>query len=128
MNLESSQIGSALETLAEKSQEFGNHSVLLSAGRTLVTRISAFGRGSYCYRWLTKEPEPEVIVIDLRETRTIGPVLAILGRVIEPVERAWTHSQAEAITTAVVEEVTQLPGYDLAVKILEPPEPPENDQ
>ena len=26
---------------------------------------------------------------------------------------------------AVAKEVTQLPGYDLAVKLLEPPEPPE---
>ena len=38
--------------------------------------------GSALYRWLTAEPDPEVIVIDLRETRTLGPVLRVLDRVI----------------------------------------------
>lgn len=123
MNLDNSLIGEALETVAEKSQTFGRHSTIISTAQTLATRASAFIRGSYCYRWLTKEPEPDVIVIDLRETHTVGPILAILERVIEPVEQAWIHSRADAIATATAKEITQVPGYDLAVKLLEPPEP-----
>jgi hypothetical protein len=45
-------------------------------------------RHSWIYQWLTKEPEPDVIVIDLRETLTVGPILILLERVIEPLARA----------------------------------------
>lgn len=53
-------------------------------GRTL----SAYVRGSYFYRWLTAEPDPDVIVIDLRETWTVGPFIAILDRLVGFFERA----------------------------------------
>jgi hypothetical protein len=39
--------------------------------------------GSFIYRWLTAEPEPEVIVIDLRETWTVGPVIELIDRLLE---------------------------------------------
>ena len=35
-------------------------------------------RNSVLYRWLTKEPDQEVIVINLRETLTVGPILVVL--------------------------------------------------
>jgi len=34
-------------------------------------------------RWLTAEPEPDVIVIDLRETVTVGPIVLVLDRIVE---------------------------------------------
>lgn len=42
----------------------------------------AYAQGSFLYRWLTAEPEPDVIVIDLRETLTVGPWLRGLERAI----------------------------------------------
>lgn len=47
----------------------------LASGRAYVRR-------SFLYRWLTAEPEPDVIVIDLRETLTVGPWLRALERTI----------------------------------------------
>lgn len=44
----------------------------------LFARASAWIRGSWLYRWLTDEPDPDVIVIDLRETRIVGPILRVL--------------------------------------------------
>lgn len=51
------------------------------------SRVSAWLRSGYqhvktasLYRWLTAEPDPDVIVIDLRETLTVGPWLAALDR------------------------------------------------
>lgn len=44
----------------------------------LGARFGAWISGAWLYRWLTAEPEPDVIVIDLRETRLVGPVLAVL--------------------------------------------------
>lgn len=43
-----------------------------------LARGSAWIRGSWLYRWLTDEPDPDVIVIDLRETRIVGPILRVL--------------------------------------------------
>jgi hypothetical protein len=49
-----------------------------------VSRAVAGGRvyvkESFLYRWLTAEPEPDVVVIDLRETLTVGPWLRGLER------------------------------------------------
>lgn len=42
-----------------------------------VTRVV---RGSWCYRWLTADPDRDPVVVDLRETYTVGPVLAVLDR------------------------------------------------
>lgn len=39
-------------------------------------------RASWLYRWLTTEPEPEVIVIDLRQTVSIGPVIAAIDQLV----------------------------------------------
>jgi len=128
INTDNSRASQVLEAVTEKSQAFGQHSTIINVGQRLASRTAAVVRSSYCYRWLTKEPEPEVIVIDLRETRTVGPILVILERAIDPLERAWMNSQAEAIATSTAEQVTELPGYDLAVKLLEPPEPPENEK
>ena len=53
-------------------------SMLARAGswfRRLVTR-------SWLYRWLTAEPDPDVVVIDLRKTWTAGPILAVLDRLV----------------------------------------------
>ena len=56
-------------------------------------RLKSVVTGSRLYRWFTAEPEPEVIVIDLRETRTVGPALALLDRVVDPLVRATSASR-----------------------------------
>jgi len=38
--------------------------------------------GSALYRWLTAEPDPDVMIIDLRDTYTVSPFLAILDTLI----------------------------------------------
>jgi len=51
----------------------------IAAKTAVLTSIIAFWhravRSSALYRWLTTEPDPDVIVIDLRETWTVGPVI-----------------------------------------------------
>lgn len=41
-----------------------------------------FVQSAWLYRWLTSEPEPETIVIDLRETLSVGPILARIDRTL----------------------------------------------
>lgn len=58
-----------------------------------AARVSDAAANSRLVDWLTKEPEPEVIVIDLRETWTIGPVLAVLDRLLAGLSRAYAGSR-----------------------------------
>jgi hypothetical protein len=55
-------------------------------------------RASWIYRWLTAEPDPDVIVIDLRETLSVGPVIAAMDRTLR-----WF---VPAAATAVVVRLT----------------------
>lgn len=55
------------------------------SGSSLFGLFAWFGaliEGSWLYRWLTAEPDPDVIVIDLRETWIVGPILAVLDWII----------------------------------------------
>lgn len=72
------------------------------------SRITALGRlirryvmASFCYRWLTAEPDPEVIVIDLRDTKTVGPIIAVLDRLLAGLARATATSAIAAGATTV---------------------------
>ena len=51
---------------------------------------------SYLYRWLTKEPDPDVIVIDLRETWTVGPAIRLVDAGISRLSPAITDSRTVA--------------------------------
>jgi hypothetical protein len=73
---ENSEIVESLRQISERLNSVAEQSWLWSAGRTL----KRWTRHSYLYRWLTAEPDPDVIVIDLRETYTVGPILAAMDR------------------------------------------------
>ncbi|MFW6018885.1 MAG: hypothetical protein ACOCPX_08685 [Halapricum sp.] len=47
-----------------------------------LSRVERWVRSSWLYRWLTAEPDPDVVVIDLRETVTVRPFLAALDESI----------------------------------------------
>ncbi|ELZ26373.1 hypothetical protein [Natrinema limicola] len=76
--------------------------------------ITSYVRASFCYQWLTAEPDPDVIVIDLRETYTVGPFIRLLDAVIDELETGYTNSQAEStiskITTAIQAQPIRLLG------------------
>ena len=70
-------LGAVEGTLAGVT-EAATHSRLSS----LAGRLKQFVEASWLYRWLTAEPEPDVVVIDLRETMTVGPCLAVVDRLV----------------------------------------------
>lgn len=121
------------EVVGRKTSEIVGGSRIVTTVRTLGTRASTLVRESYCYRWLTKEPDPDVIVMDLRETYTVGPLIALLDRVIPYIENAWQHSRVESVAERVSERLAEdvldplaeTRGYELAAAILTPPEAPE---
>jgi len=121
------------EVAGEKTSEITDGSRIVTTVRGLGSRASRFVRESYCYRWLTKEPDPEIIVIDLRETYTVGPLITLLDRLIPHVEHAWQHSRvgsvsqrvSERLAEDVLDPLAETRGYEFAVAILTPPEPPD---
>jgi hypothetical protein len=133
---EESGLLSPIEAVREKTSAIINGSRVITTVRTLGARMSGFVQESYCYRWLTKEPDPEVIVIDLRETYTVGPFIALLDRIIPHIEDAWRQSRVgsvvkrvfERLSEAVFDPLAETRGYELAVSVLAPPEPPERER
>jgi len=81
----------------------------VASARGGATRVLTAVRGSVLYRWLTAEPEPDVIVIDLRETRTVGPVLRVLDRVVASVAAAAEGSRFVAAGRRVGDGVRDAP-------------------
>ncbi|MHC3437887.1 hypothetical protein ACYJ1Y_07195 [Natrialbaceae archaeon A-gly3] len=57
--------------------------------------------GSFVYRWLTAEPDPDVIVIDLRETRTVGPILSVLDTAVTTAIASLPTSSVGAVGRAI---------------------------
>ncbi|WP_436344534.1 hypothetical protein [Natronorubrum sp. FCH18a] len=88
---------STLETLGERLRTSVSQSRLTGSARTL-TRIV---RHSRLYRWLTTEPESDVIVIDLRETYTVGPFIRVLDRCLEQLSDAAASSRTADIARRV---------------------------
>jgi hypothetical protein len=100
-----------------------------SRARRGVKKLGVAARKSYFVNWLTSEPEPDVIVINLRETHTIGPFIRLLDALAPHVERVWNGSlpqRALARTADLIEKFSQTRAGKLAKKLFEPPEPPED--
>src|SRR6056297_722495 len=77
--------------------------------RELGNKLTSYVRASYCYQWLTAEPEPDVIVIDLRETYTVGPFIRLLDTVIDELETGYANSQAESIISKITAAIQAQP-------------------
>lgn len=103
-----------------------------TSGIATATKILArYVRHSFLYRWLTTEPDPDVIVIDLRETYTVGPLIALLDRLALFLVRTWrgslTRRSTERVRTATIWAwVAESRTIRLLAAALEPPEPVEN--
>jgi hypothetical protein len=87
---------------------------LATVGRdSPATRLAARTRrvvtASVLYRWLTAEPDPEVVVIDLRETSTVGPLVAALDRVVGRLDDATTDARTTALARGLHGEVRAAP-------------------
>lgn len=72
-------------------------------------RVDRVSRASWLYRWLTAEPDPDVVVIDLRETRLVGPILALFERVLAPLVRHWDQTWVGGTATRLSDWVAARP-------------------
>lgn len=95
----------ALTTVRDRLPAMIGESRLADLGRYTTNAVTK----AWFYRWLTNEPEPEVIVIDLRETWTVGPIIAILDWVIELLAVAYPASRVHQFSTAVQRRLYRAP-------------------
>ncbi|RQG91536.1 hypothetical protein EA462_06135 [Natrarchaeobius halalkaliphilus] len=68
---------SAVSRSGETLVRIGSASKLVGLGKAGKRAVES----SFVYGWLTAEPEPDVIVIDLRETWTVGPAIRVVDRI-----------------------------------------------
>ncbi|CAP12965.1 uncharacterized protein OE_1134F [Halobacterium salinarum R1] len=119
-----------MAALHERTTNAIGKSRIANIARTVVATTTAFVRESYLYQWLTAEPDPEVVVIDLRETYTVGPFIAILDRSIETLVPIYRESRLarslNGLATLLARAADTRPGRVL-VALFEPPEPPAGD-
>jgi hypothetical protein len=113
VSLERAAEGSATVTLARRLRDR-----LESAFSPLTRRLAAVDRrlvkvvrGSRLHGWLTADPDPEPIVIDLRETYTVGPVLAVLDRLAA----GTADSRFADATQDVANRLTEAPARALGI-------------
>lgn len=91
---------------------------------SVARRFARAARLSYLYRWFTAEPDPDVIVIDLRETYTVGPVIALLDSLFDWLAPGWQHSSCKRVTdgvTTVTVWAARTRAGRTIVRFLEPP-------
>ena len=96
------------------------NSRIVTAVRRLFEKSTSVLRGSFLYQWLTAEPDPDVIVIDLRETKTVGPMLGVLDRLFMILVAAAGGSQLVAMsrTTAGWVRSAPLRAFGVAAVVL----------
>lgn len=92
-------------------------------------------RQSVLFRWLRTDSDPAVIVIDLRATTTIGPIIAIIERLVtisspaaNSLDRAWRTSRLYRMgdwVAGLIEAAIDTRAGRAVAKLFEPPDPPE---
>lgn len=97
------------EALRQTSERALSGSAVVTTVRTVATHVGRYVRTSFLYRWLTTEPDPEVIVIDLRDTWTVGPVLAVLEWIFTELDRARTNSRFGSLLDAMTQALKTRP-------------------
>ncbi|MCU4800383.1 hypothetical protein OB920_08385 [Halobacteria archaeon HArc-gm2] len=94
---EQSKVHSVVQRLGDAGTNLDDAYHRSVLGRS-VDRLAEITRQSYLFRWLTAEPDPDVIVIDLRETWTVGPVIAVLDWFAPHAARSWDGSVVRTTT------------------------------
>ncbi|WP_424002618.1 hypothetical protein ACOZ4I_02300 [Haloarcula salina] len=91
-------------------------------------RVVEIARKSEIYQWLTADPDPQMVVIDLRETYTVGPLLSILDRLVPRVEKAWRRSGFASAVAGIKRMFAESKAIQVVSAVLSPPKSPETDR
>lgn len=70
-------LSGSLATVRDRLSRAIETSRLVGAARDAVATLARWTGGSLIVRWFLAEPDPAVLVVDLRETYTVGPLLRL---------------------------------------------------
>lgn len=104
-----STVGRAGTAVLSRVTDRGSQAISGARVRSIGEWTQRKTRQSFLYSWLTAEPDPEVIVIDLRETYTAGPIIAGLDRAIASVLPGMTSSTVTEAVRAGAAVIRQRP-------------------
>lgn len=131
------QARTMLRTTADNSRLVALANKVRNPIRHTTKQLADYTRESYLYRWLTKEPDPEIIVIDLRETYTVGPIIAILDHLVDrvadfedriaPYWYGSTLNQGFDWSSHQLHRLADTQAGRTLIALLEPPEPPDEE-
>lgn len=100
---------SAVGRTIDRVGTIGERAAVVRASARTARVATDWTTRSVLYRWLTTEPEPDPIVIDLRETWTVGPLLALLERIATAVGPAVRRSRIVRAASAVDDAIENRP-------------------
>lgn len=100
---------SRLESARVRVQRAVDSSLLVRTTRLVESALGRWGRGSRIVQWFLAEPDPEVIVIDLRETYTVGPILRVLDHCVEFAGRIDDRTGVSAGLSRVAAAIASAP-------------------
>jgi hypothetical protein len=100
--------------LADRLSAAADSAALVGVARRFETTLSRWAGGSRIVAWLLAEPDPDVVVIDLRETYTVGPLLGLLERSIRAAEAVGLTDAAERLSERIAAEPLRVSGLALA--------------
>jgi len=98
-----------IERLRKRFFQSGRRALERSTIGDLSQGIEDAVRSSWLYRWLTAEPEPEVIVIDLRETFSVAPVISLLDQLVRWLVPASHRSKVVGAADSIYEATRAAP-------------------
>lgn len=102
-------VSTRLESVRTRFQRAVEDSLVVRTIRRLEATLTGWFRGSRIVRWFLAEPDPEVIVIDLRETYTVGPLLGVLDRVVAAGSRFGEQTGATRVVGRASDRVAAEP-------------------
>lgn len=108
-----------------------NGSQAISAVKSASNRFGDLIRHSFLYQWLAREPESEVIVIDLRETLATGLVIKLIENFVIRLTPYWDGSvlnRGFKRIVGIVEQTAETRTGQLITRVILPLDNPEHHE
>jgi hypothetical protein len=98
-----------VETVRNRLRRAAEASWVLRVSGRIETTLTRWFVGSRIVQWFFADPDPDVIVIDLRETYTVGPLLRVGGRMVASAQRFGDSTGLTSTLEAVFHDFRAAP-------------------
>lgn len=92
---------------AQILSDVSNGSQLVRVTRQVSTWVDIVGRKSHLYQWFTKDPESDMVTIDVRSSKIAGPFLLYMFELYARITRCWVQSRTNQIMCMIIDGSSQ---------------------